>query len=344
MKAGKKKEKVRVQDIAKVLNISASTVSRALNDHPKISKETKDKVKLAASRLGYQFGMPQLLNPEKAEAVVVMIPSLDHDLYREVLSGATDYLHENAFQTFVVDTRGDDGQTHSFFRSYKKYGISGIIHVISKRNMPGDFYSVPIKDNLPLVTVCEPESKTGVSSVLPDLFQGFFKIAQYLKSLGIERTALLLEDKDKPEDCQIVSSFESALETLEMDKSGLSVFYLSEEVGWSNKDIEALLKGKESPQAVLVKGAVAATEISNIAERLGLHIPDDLLLIAMGVDSGIPGFASNLSILKFPAYEMGYTAAKMIIEQIQYPAIERKTEVKPAQFILKGSAIRVRET
>ena len=343
MKAGKKKEKVRVQDIAKVLKISASTVSRALNDHPRISKDTKDKVKLAASRLGYQFGMPQLLNPEKAEAIIVMLPSLDNNLYREILAGATDFLHENAFQTFVIDTRGNDEHAHSILQSYKKYGISGIIHVISNRNIPGDFYSVPKRDALPLVTVCEPESNTGLSSVLPDLFQGFFKIAQYLKSLGIKKTALLLEDENKPEDCQIVSSFESAMETLEIDKAGLSIFYLSDEGTWSAKNIKDLLKGKKRPQAILVKGAHATLEISNIAKGLGLQIPDDLLLIAMDAESGVSSSTANLSLLKFPAYEMGYAAAEMIMYQIHHPDAERKTSVKAVQFILKGSAIRVKK-
>ena len=340
MKEGQKK--VRVQDIAKALNISASTVSRALNDHPRISKETKDKVKLAASRLGFQTGLPQLMNPEKAEAVVVLMPSLESNLYREILSGASDYLHEHAFQTFVIDTRGDEEHAHAFFQSYKKYGISGIIHLISNRNMPDDYYALPLKDGLPLVTVCEPESNTGISTVLPDLFQGFFKIAQYLKSLGIKRIALLLEDESKPEDFQIVSSFESAMETLEMDKNSLSVFWFGDERAWPEKSIEALLEGKESPQAVLVKGAHTAIEVMNIAEGLGLHIPDDLLLIAMGVESGVPGFASNLSLLKIPAYEMGYAAAEMMLQQIQHPQSGRNTEVKPVQFILKGSAIRMK--
>ena len=336
------REKVRVQDIAKVLKISSSTVSRALNNHPKISKETKDKVKLVASRLGYQSGLPQLMNPEKAEVVVVMLPSLESTLYREVLSGATDFLNENAFQTFVVDTRGDDDQVHSFFQSYKKYGISGIIHLVSNRNIAGGFYSVPIKDALPLVTVCEPEANTEVSSVLPDLFQGFYKIAQYLKSLGIKKVAVLLEDENKPEDKQIVSSFELALDTLEINKAGLSVFYFGNENTWPLKDIEALLMEKNRPDAVLVKGAVSALEVKHIAKRLGLHIPDDLLLIAMDAESGISASTSNLSLLKFPAYEMGYAAAEMILYQIQHPNSERKTAVKPVQFILKGSAIRVK--
>jgi len=336
------KKKVRVQDIAKVLNISTSTVSRALNDHPRISKETKDKVKLAASRLGFQSGLPQLMNPEKAEAVVVLVPSLESDIYREVLSGAKACLHEQAFQTFIIDTGGDDDQAHAFFQSYKKYGISGILHLIANRKISEDFYALPIKDELPLVTVCEPEATTGLSSVLPDLFQGFFKIAQYLKSLEIQRIALLLEDEDKPEDFQIVSSFTSALETMEMDANALSVNYLGEAGSWPVKEIEFLLSGDEKPQAVLVKGTQMATELMRIAESLGLLIPADLLLIAMGVETALPGPASHLSMLKIPAYEIGYAAAELLLKQIHHPQSGKITEVKPVQFILKGSAIRMK--
>ena len=338
MKTNNKKEKVRAQDIAKVLKVSASTVSRALNDHPRISKETKERVKQVASRLGYFNGIPELMNPEKAEAVVVMVPSIDSNLYREVVSGITDSLRENNFQTFIVDTKGDSDSIHSFFRTYKKYGISGIIHIICKRSIPDDFYSVPVKDTLPVITVFEPDTDTGFGSVLPDMFQGTHKIVNYLKSLKLNKIALILENEDKPEDSNIVSAFEAAIEMSGSNRISLSVFYCGREVG---KGVEQLFNGEKQPQVIITKGTLAAMEVMRISGNTGLKIPDDLLLIAIDSDTQIAGLKNNLSLLKIPAYEMGYEAGRMLIYQINNPEAERKTEVKPVSFILKGSAIRM---
>lgn len=334
MKADNKNNKVRAQDIAKVLKVSASTVSRALNDHPRISKETKDRVKQVASRLGYFTGIPEIMKPEKSEAVVVLVPSLENKLYREVVSGVTDSLRDNNFQTFIVDTQGDDENYHSFFKTYKKYGISGIIHLVCKRNIPDGFYYIPIKDTLPLITVFEPDMDTGLSSVVPDMFQGIHKIVEYLKSLRINRIGLMLESEEKPEDSQIVTAFGDAMEMSGLDKMFLSVLYNGSE---DSEEIEHLLSRKKRPQVILTKGTLKAMKVIDISEKLGLKIPDDMLLITVGSETTM----SNLSLLKIPTYDMGYEAGKMLIYQINNPGAERKTEVKPVNFILKGSAIRI---
>ena len=336
------KEKVRVEDIARVLNISASTVSRALNDHPRISKETKEKVKQLASRMGYRPGIPELTNPEKTEAIVVLVPNLENELYRGLLAGLTEYLEKESFQTFVVNTNGDEGRVDAFFKSYKKYGISGIVHFICNRNISSGFYSVPLKDALPLVSVFEPDKAVDVSSVLPDMFQGISKIVRYLKSVKVSRVALLLEDEMRPEDFQIFSTFESAFEIEGMNGDDLSVHYLDRAVASFVKNVELILKGKNRPQAILVKGGYTVVEIVNLCGRLKLKIPEDILLIAITADSNSSALTSNLSMLKLPAYEMGYKAAQLIMDQIHDVDAGKKTAIKPASFILKGSAIRMK--
>lgn len=340
MKSGKKK--VRVEDIAKVLNISPSSVSRALNDHPRISKETKEKVKQVALRMGYQTGLPDLMNPQKAEAVAVLVPSLESDIYREVVAGVTDYFHENNFTTFVLDTRGNEEQATSFFRTHRKYGISGIIHLICRHNIPGDYYSILLKDATPVVTVFEPDEITGISSVLPDVYQGIYKIIEYFQSLNVTRIALLLEDEEAPGDHQTAVSFEEVLETLGMKKDDSPVIYADNEEGQIVREAGKLLKQKNSPQAVLVKGILPAIEVMNLTEKYGLKVPDDLLLVALGTDYHASGLAGNMSLLKIPGYEMGYEAAEMLMYQIKNPDAGRKTSIIPVSFILKGSAIRLK--
>ncbi len=342
MKAEKKKKKIGIQDIAKVLNVSASTVSRALNGNPHISDGTKEKVKVAASRLGYHPGIPELMFPEKAEAVVVFVPSLKDNSYIETVSGITNFMNENKYHTFVVDTQGSDDNVNSFFNNYKKFGISGIIHIISDRNLPEDFYSVIQSDSMPLVTVFEPDSEMGISSVLPDMFQGMFKIVKYFKTLDVNRVALILDNDNRPEDFQIESSFEMALDTLGMKESiSSSVMFANRRWDLFAEEIRHLLTAKDRPQALLVKGTLAAMETLKIAEKLDMKVPDDFMLIVIGTNHFL-NMTRNLSLLRFPAYEMGYEAAEMLIRQIQNIDNERKTAVKPVNFILKGSAIRMK--
>jgi len=341
LKAGDKKEKIGVQDIAKVLKISASTVSRALNDHPRISKATKERVKQAAARLGYNPAVPELMNPEKTELVAVLIPSLESNFYRAIIDGIDKYLSEHNFQLFVFNTHGDNNKTESFFKNYRKFGISGIIYVVSDRNIAADIFSKVKSDALPVVTICEPEEDTGLSAVLPDIFAGVDKMVNYLKSINVKRVSLVLEDKNKPEDFNLTSVFGVVLEENEHKIELVSTLYFSRTDDRFAKEAERLLLDKNRPEAIVVKDAMAAAEVALLAEKTGVRIPDEMLLIGFGTNYKIDGFTSTLSMLKLPGYQMGYEAAELMFKQLTNPDTEKQSAILPVSFILKGSAIRL---
>lgn len=338
MKAKRRNKQVRVQDIADVLKISASSVSRALNDHPRISSSTKEKVKEVATRLGYFQDTPKLMNPAKVEAVAVLVPTLENRLYREIVSGVTDYLNQNNYQALLLDYQGDDQLVKSFFKSHHKYGISGILHLISNRNIPAKFYSLPELKDIPLITVFEPDVSVNQSSVIPDLYQAVSNIVEHINSQGIDKTALILENDNKPEDIQIATAFESAIEISGSDEKDLSIYYLADEEQHLESLVDSILS--EKPQAILVKDVYSAIAVKHQVEGLGLNISNDVLLIAIDAELPASVLTANMSLLKLPAYEMGHEAAEILLNKIKDPELEKETLILPASFILKGSAIR----
>ena len=339
--ADNKKEKVGIQDIAEVLNISASTVSRALNNHPRISKKTKDKVRQVARRLGYYHAEPEPVSPEKAEVVVVLAPTLEYAFYREIIAGVRDYLRKKDYFVFVLDARSSDDFVVSFFKSYKKYGVSGMIHILCNKKVPSDFYSIPLNDILPVVSVFEPEEETGVSAVLPDMFQGIYKSVSYLHSLDATRVALLLENRNKPEDDQIISSFESSFESLGISTDKICTYFLSGENDGISNVLKSVFRRNNRPDVIFVKNVTSAYEVENEAERQGIKIPDDLFLVTIDTESGTKSLTNNMSLLKLPGYEMGQKAASILLDQIENPGTDKKTAIVPVNFILKGSAMRI---
>ena len=334
-----KKDKVGVQDIAEKLNISASTVSRALNDHPRISKETKEKVWQVARRLGYFNNQVVRPEVEQTEVVLLVVPKLDFSFNRELLAGVRDYFSRKGYYVFVMDSQQGEEMINSFFREYKKYNISGIIHVLCKNSIPADFYSSFHKDLFPVVTVFQPDNDNLVSSVMPDLFQGIYESVKYLKSINAVNAALFLENGDRPVDHQIVSSFNSVYESMEIEDMP-EVYYLNDDPDLVRNAVESFVK-KGFPDVLFVKNVIIAVEVLNEAERLGISIPGDMLLITIDTFAGTKKLSSNMSLLKLPAYDMGEKAAAILMHQIGNPGNEKKTAVVPVKFILKGSAMRL---
>jgi len=341
LKTRKKRDKVGVQDIAAYLNISASTVSRALNDHPRISKETKERVMAAATKLGYHPGIPELMAPEKVEAVAVILPSLDTAFHRELAAGITNYFSLHHYHTFIIDSQGDLRKEELFLKTHKKYGLSGIIHLVSNKNLSPDFYSPALHEKLPLVTVCEPEQETGISSVLPDMFQGFYKIVNYVKTLNIRSIMLILEDPDNTIDSHLSGSLTDAVETAYPELESLHIHYYDRDTGSFSKQIKTLLDKKEMPELLLVKDTLSALEVYSLAERKGIKIPEDFLLVAIGSDYKLETLGANLSLLKLPGFALGNEAAEMLYKQIKDPGNEKQSSILPVNFILKSSSIRL---
>jgi LacI family transcriptional regulator len=338
--ADNKKEKVGVQDIADILNISASTVSRALNDHPRISRETKDKVWQVAKRLGYFSGIPEFSSPTKSDAVTILVPSLRSAFYIEVIEGIRDHFEKNGFNVFVLDTRNDDAKAADFFKKYKNYGTSGVIHIVCNRNIPAGFYSIPLSEALPVVSILEAEHDLGVSSVLPDMFHGIYNSLEHLKLTGIKRISLLLEHEACPLDHQIVSSFKSAMETVFGSAGSLSVFYSDRDEKNLKRITSSAINSKTRPEVMFVKDMTTAFVVNNEFSRAGINVPGDVMLITIDTVSGVKQLSNNMSILKLPAYDMGQKAAEMLSRQIQEPLSDKKMAVITSNFILKGSTMR----
>ena len=90
-KTEKKKTNITVQDIAESINISASTVSRALNNHPKISQPTKEKVWKAAKKLGYQPNIPAYMNLDDTKTICFIVPEIKNTFYLDVINSIQEY-------------------------------------------------------------------------------------------------------------------------------------------------------------------------------------------------------------------------------------------------------------
>ena len=342
MKSPKKKEKVGIQDIAEYLNISASTVSRALNNHPRISKETKDTVMSAAIKLGYKPAIPELMAPEKAEAVAVLLPSVNNTLYREIITGINNFFKVRNYHTFIIDTDSNEEKEHLFFETHNKYGISGVIHLISNKNTNKDFYNPLISSKLPLVTICRPNLDINVSSILPDVYQGFEKVVNFFNSGGVNSALLILENQDNPLDSQLAVSFKEAVAS--GSNTGLKTdikFIEKQDYIEFGKSIKEILEDKNRPEALLVKDTLSAMEVYNIAEKSGVKIPEDILLIAIGSNYTVENLTSNLSIIKIPGNDMGTEAAELLYEQMTNPYAEKKSSIIPVNFILKTSSMRL---
>ncbi|RLD90089.1 MAG: hypothetical protein DRJ09_05315 [Bacteroidetes bacterium] len=342
MKEGFNKEKVGLTDIAHELKVSVSTVSRALNNHPRISKKTKERVRQVAVRLGYFPGIPELMTPDRTDAVAVVVPSIETCVNREIIAGIEKVMEARGYQTLLVNLKGDESQEANFFKTSRNYGISGIIHLNSRRVLPEGFYATIQKEAIPLVTIFDSEYDVKVNRVVPDMFQGVVTMVNHLRANGIKKVTLVLEDENDSFDYHLLSTFGMVLDNSELSDMVLKVNCLGLKNRQFTKEAEALVNEISYDSAIVVKEIDFALEISLTAQKRGVRIPEDFMLIGIGADCVPRSLAAGISILKLPAVEMGMEAARLLLSGLQGQDSSGSTVVTPVNFILKQSAIRVK--
>ncbi len=341
MKEEINKDKIGLTHIARELNVSVSTVSRALNNHPRISNRTKERVLRAATKLGYFPGIPELMTPEKTNAIAIVVPSIELCVNRKIIEGVTDEIEKEGYRAIIVNLNGDKTQESAFFKTFRKYGISGIIHVNSNRLLPVGFYAAIQKDNIPLVTLFDSVNDLNTWRVVPDMFKGVNRIVNHLKTNNTNKITLVLNDIDNPFDNHLVTTFEMVFDNLDLSANDLQVIYTGMDGRPLDKQIEMLPDNTKSNRVFIVKGMASALEIYTIAQKKGIAIPMEMMLIGIGSDCSLQNLTSGISTLKIPAFKMGTEAAKLLLSQINGNETLNRTVVIPADFILKQSAIRI---
>jgi len=146
-----KKGNTTVYDIAHKLKISASTVSRALNNHPKISEATKSKVKEMALEMGYAQTVSAALRSDIiGKTIGIVVPSIHKIKYGVMVESARKLLEKNGFQTLVCCTSDQIEQEKNIIRLFENLKLDGVLASLSLSSKDPDYF-VALAHHKPLV-------------------------------------------------------------------------------------------------------------------------------------------------------------------------------------------------
>src|ERR1700737_495891 len=182
--------KTTIQDIAKVLNITAATVSRALNDHPGIKEATKKAVRETATRLNYRHNkIASSLRLGKSNIIGVIIPSAEINFFGSVVHGIEKIANENNYNVLIYQSNELYENEKKGVQTFLQSRVDGVLASISKETLNMDHYSEIKKRGVPLVLFDRASDALGVSSVVVDDYAGAFEATKHLIEQGCHRIA-----------------------------------------------------------------------------------------------------------------------------------------------------------
>jgi len=181
-------KKITILDIAKELDITFSTVARALNDHPAISAATKQAVRETAERLGYRANrVASSLRSGKTKIIGVLVPRLDVSFFSSVVHGIEGVMNENGYTILLYQSRESIKQETKGIDTFLRSRVDGIIASIALETEDNGGYGEIKERGIPLAFFDRVPRGLDVPSVTIDDYRGGFMATEHLIRSGYRR-------------------------------------------------------------------------------------------------------------------------------------------------------------
>ncbi|GAA4273073.1 LacI family DNA-binding transcriptional regulator [Aquimarina gracilis] len=339
-----KKRRVKLEDIARKLNISIATVSRALDKNPRVKLSTQEKVFKTAEAMGYMPNqIAKSLSSGKTNIIGVIIPRYDEPFFIEVCRGIDHYAREHNYKILISSSRNSFEFERENLSSFEKGIVDGII--LSPTHETETFVHIKsiIKKGIPVVLFDNiREEVRGADHVIIEDDKASFSAVEFLIKKGKKRISFIGGIREKK---VFQDRFKGYLDA--MKKYNIPVYddliLHCESLDREYEDVEIqnfFNKITAPPDAVFTcTDNYGLLTMKNLL-RLGYKIPEDISVIGFG-DLGLGEvFVPSLTCIAQPSFEMGQKVAELLIDQFNEPndVNHRKKVIKlKTELVLRDS-------
>ena len=309
---------VTIYDVAKKAGVGIGTVSRVINNSPRIMRETKAKVLRVIRELNYQpHTSAQSLARRKTKTIGCIIPFTGH-FFSELLQGIQQKLME--YEYALILWSADNTKNKEFFlrRALRERRVDGILYV-SMEIIP-KYVDKFLNSKLPIVLV--DGFHPGLDSITVENTEGAYIATKHLIELGYKKIAMI-DGQLKSIPARLrYEGFKKALREQGFpfeERYFVACDFVEEREGFNEEAgytaMQKLLDlGTEKPRAVFVSSDIQAIGAMQAIKERGFIVPDDIAII--GFDDIELAHYVGLTTMRQPIMEMGELAVKRLIDKI----------------------------
>ena len=305
---------ITIYDIAKALNISASTVSRGLKDHPHVRAEIKKKILATARKLGYQQNkFASNLRQKNTSTIGVVVPRLDSYFMSTVISGMEKVLNELGYNLIISQSQESfKKEAASIFTMFNSR-VDGLLVSLSYETKNLDHLNVLFNKGIPVVffdRICDhPKCK----SVVINNYKAGYEATAHLISQGCKNIIHLGGSLIRNVYNERYLGYQRAMRDngLEENEKSLIISDLSNKAGI--EIAKNLLQQKSLPDGIFAANDTSAVSVICELKQAGIRIPEDVCIAGFNNDPISRVVEPNLTTVHYPGREMGEIAANSLI-------------------------------
>jgi DNA-binding LacI/PurR family transcriptional regulator len=310
---------VSIKDVARHAGVSSATVSRVLAEKPHVRPEVRRRVLEAVESLGYQPNrVARSLRVKRSKIIGLVISDIQNPFFTALARAVEDVAYAHGYAVFLCNADEDLDKERLYLELMRAEAVAGV--VMSPTHETDNACAALVAAGVPIVAIDRRARNVEIDTVVADNVGAAFEAVSHLIADGYSRIGAILPSPTITTGRERHQGFVRALEAHglpllpELVRTGLPIesvgYGLARELLESNKPPEALFTGNN----VLTVGALKA-----IGEK-GLSVPGDIGLAAFDDLDWMPLLEPKLTVVIQPTYEIGCTAATLLLQRLENPA------------------------
>jgi LacI family transcriptional regulator len=341
------KKKTTIQDIADKLDTTASTVSRALQDHPRISDATKKAVRETAKKLHYQpNNVAASLRSGKSNILGVIIPRIDRYFFASILRGIEEVTNKAGYKIIMSQTHDSTVTEKANIATLLEARVDGILASYALETQNFSHYKDIVDGGIPLILfdrLHETMESYQIEAVILNDYLGAFKATEHLINQGCNRIAHFAGPQHVSIYKERRRGYEEALKRHNMAVSDELIFESDVKLHAGRALGKKLILLKNIPDAIFSASDYAAGGAMEVLKEHEIKIPEDIAIAGFGNEP----FTSFIKLTTVDQHgkEMGQLTAKLFLDKIGSEGLARsqsKTVLNP-DLIVRESSLKEKE-
>lgn len=310
--------KVTIADIAKALNLTGATVSRALNNRKGTSEDTRRLVQEAAERMNYRRDrIAYSLRSGRTNIIGVIIPSAEINFFGSVVHGIENMANQHGYSVLIYQSNEQPEYEQKGIETFLSSRVDGILASIAKETTDFSHYLEIKERGVPLVFFDRANDSLNIPSVVINDFKGGYVATEHLIRQGYKRIAHVAGQQHLKIFKDRLDGYKAALAAYDIPVEDELVYFGNVSITAGRQAIQHLLALPNPPDAVFaVEDFTALGAVKELKDRK-IEIPQAFGVIGFANESFDEHITPSLSSIDQQTVQMGKEAFQLLMELIE---------------------------
>jgi LacI family transcriptional regulator len=310
-------KEITIYDLARKLNISIATVSRALKDDPVVSKKTRKRITDLAEEMGYRSNnFARNLRTRQSHTIGVIVPRLNSYFMSTVIAGIESIANSEGYNLLISQSSESALKEKASAKTMFDSRVDGLLVSLAYDTESIAHFDAFIKKNIPLIFFDRVAENDNCTGILINNRKAAYEAATHLISQGRRRIVYITATPKRNVYIDRLRGYKEALahQGIAFREDYVLISNLSQESGADAAN--QIRHMKPLPDAVFVANDNCAVGCMVDLKQMGIRIPEDIAFVGFNNDPVSTVVEPNLTTIHYPGYEMGQVAARNLIAHL----------------------------